>query len=673
MEETKPLPKQKGRRGTGTVSLGGSVVSRYAGTVRSFEGGRSSVAPRGAKDSAMLQSSQDSSKAGETKAISKMPENMDELVKINKNTEKTYKVTNKAILQILKVLLQVEKLVAKSEKKKKKEPTTLERLMERLKKYSPENLLKTGKEKLKDKSVSLVNRGLDKMGVKARLDKLDERDKKLNIQRKKSGLDKTNIKSKSYIDRVPEKGPAETFASDKKSVAKVAGDKSVMSRVMPNAVRSLGSSMGSLIPIVLKVLLAVLVIAAAAGIGYLLYKLLIEPNLDRAQKKANEELKRPGISAKDVVTDKGEKVFEKTDTKTGEKSYITQEQMNTELSKMTDEEKQSALSGSGPVSYVAAKNVTDLATNKPMGNTLPSGASIEEINKTGKEQELIRKQKESTLTPEQKEYESLKNRILRFDGLFRESMVGAMNIISTPDYFGRGGLTMQATAMLEPMLEQHKALIQAIKQSSISDEQKAELTKISPLLEGSLENEPSISTSVGGLEYWLPNNTEIELADWKESASGIVEEGVSREQHKKRLDEFLRVNPNTPGSLQQNLTPSPYQNQTTPSQTKVGSVAPTSSGITVAAPQTTGNELQQLALKEKTQTPAQSSVQTTAMQQPPVVINNNNNSTTNASMSGGGGGAAQYATATPPESSSMEPALLGRDESRSASLGGNSS
>ena len=678
MEETKPLPKQKGRRGAGTVSLGGSVVSRYAGTVRSFEGGRSSVAPRGAKDSAMLQSSQDSSKAGETKAISKMPENMDELVKINKNTEKTYKVTNKAILQILKVLLQVEKLVAKSEKKKKKEPTTLERLMERLKKYSPENLLKTGKEKLKDKSVSLVNRGLDKMGVKARLDKLDERDKKLNIQRKKSGLDKTNIKSKSYIDRVPEKGPGETFASDKKSVAKVAGDKSVMSRVMPNAVRSLGSSMGALIPIVLKVLLAVLVIAAAAGIGYMLYKLLIEPFLDKNEKTAQERLATPKTKGEDVYTDKGEKVYEKTiQGKDGpQKVYVTESQKQKELESIPEQEREAA-----DKNYVPARIVTDLSSGKQTttassGFELNQGMSIDELNAGLSAAQKKRSQKSDRV----KALEKYDNELSLFEADLKKRLTRLIEEISEKGIVT--GSTEQVggastiTPELQSLSEQHSGLIDRIKGDSLLTEQdKKMLLDSRSITQGGMENKPSYDNAVS-YGYTLPNNKTISLQSVASNSlirGGMYAAGIAT------------------GSFgMANL----YDTATTGSDKISGlktleeATQPVDGGIgdkikaiqeeeakqiktTPPSPATSGDNLQQKSLDVKTPSIKESApTQQTQTSQKPIVINNN---TTNASMSGGGGGSPQYGSATAPQASSMEAALLGRDEGKSASLGGNSS
>jgi hypothetical protein len=680
MEETKPLPKQKGRRGTGTVSLGGSVVSRYAGTVRSFEGGRSSVAPRGAKDSAMLQSSQDSSKAGETKAISKMPENMDELVKINKNTEKTYKVTNKAILQILKVLLQVEKLVAKSEKKKKKEPTTLERLMERLKKYSPENLLKTGKEKLKDKSVSLVNRGLDKMGVKARLDKLDERDKKLNIQRKKSGLDKTNIKSKSYIDRVPGKSPAETFASDKKSVVKMASDKSVLSRTMPNIVRSLGSSMGALIPIVLKVLLAVLVIAAAAGIGYMLYKLLIEPFLNKNEKTAQERLATPKTKGEDVYTDKGEKVYEKTiQGKNGaEKVYVTESQKQKELESMPEQEREAA-----GQNYVPARIVTDLASGKqtttaPGGFQLKQGMSIDQLNAEFD----AAKQKSSQKSDRVKALEKYDNELSLFEADFKKRLTRLIQEISEKGIVAGSteqvGAASTITPELQSLSEQHSGLIDRIKGDSLLTEQdKKMLLDSRSVTQGGMENKPSYDNAVS-YAYTLPNNKTISLQSAASNSlikGGLYAAGLATGGAGFGLANLYDTYTRGSDTLSGLKT---LQDATQPLDGGIGDKIKAiqeeeAKQIKTTPPtaSTSADNLQQKSLDIRTAPIKESATtQQTQTSQKPIVINNN---TTNASMSGGGGGAAQYATATPPESSSMEPALLGRDESRSASLGGNSS
>lgn len=682
MEETKPLPKQKGRRGAGTVSLGGSVLSRYGGTVRSFEGGKSSVAPRGSKDSAMLQPSQESSKAGESKAISKMPENMDELVKINKNTEKSYKVTNKTILKILKVLLQIEKLVEKSEKKKKKKDlSTLERLMERLKKYSPENLLKSGKDKLKEKSVSLVNRGLDKMGVKTRLDKLDERDR-LKLQ-KKSGLDKSNIKSKPYVDRIPTKGPGETFASDKKSLAKVAGDKSVMSKVMPNAVRSLGSSMGALIPIILKVLLAVLVIAAAAGLGYMLYKLLIEPMLDKQQKAIqNEVLGKGTTQGQDTVTDTGEEVYEKTsmvahpDGQGGfvpQKTYVTKQQMEQELSALPEEEREEARTN-----YIRARSVTNIATGESTGTK--QGVSIEELNAAAKA--------ETELSPREKALKKFSDEIGTFEGDFKQELSRIATAIkkggaiggAAADVFGLDG----TNALFEALVEKQKMFVDRLKDNKeLTEQDKIALTENSAVFRGTFTNGvdspvyPTVDTV--GYGVTLPSGRNINLKS--SNMFGVASMGYNwltgddiDEYTENEKDNIPTINRKLYGTEDDGGLASRAANQKyVASQTKKPQASPAPTPVAPAQPQMSGTELETRALQEKTQKP---NVQTPAPQvqtsQKPIVINNNNSSV-NASMPGGGGGGPQYASATPPEASSMEPSLLGRDEGRSASLGGNSS
>lgn len=680
MEETKPLPKQKGRRGAGTVSLGGSVLSRYGGAVRSFEGGKSSVAPRGSKNSAMLQSSQESSKAGESKAISKMPENMDELVKINKNTEKTYKVTNKAILQILKVLLQVEKLVAKSEKKKKKEPTTLERLMERLKKYSPENLLKSGKDKLKEKSVSLVNRGLDKMGVKTRLDKLDERDKLLKLQ-KKSGLDKSNIKSKSYVDRVSTKGPGETFASDKKSITKIASDRSVLGRVMPSVLKSLGSSVGAIIPILLKVLFAVLVIAAAAGLGYMLYKLLIEPMLDKQQKAIQDEVSKATTKGKATVTDKGEEVYEKTsmvphpDGQGGvvpQKTYVTKQQMEEEIASLPEQEREEARAN-----YVQAVTTTNIATGQTTGPK--QGVSVEELNAAA--------QAETKLSPREKELKKFSNEITRFEGEFKQELSRIATAIKKQDGIGAelsqmSGLmgTDPIDPLLESLVEKQTMFIDQLKSSKeLTDKDKLALTENSAVFKGTFSNgveSPIYPTKdTFGYGISLPSGTNLKLkgstgSNWLQLGPSLVRAatGANTAQLGSSEEENLQIINQTIGAsnLQDNEK---YVAQEI--KTRQATSAPTP--VAPAQPQMSGTELETRALQEKTQKP---NVQTPAPQvqtsQKPIVINNNNSSV-NASMPGGGGGGPQYASATPPEASSMEPSLLGRDEGRSASLGGNSS
>lgn len=683
MEETKPLPKQKGRRGAGTVSLGGSVLSRYGGAVRSFEGGKSSVAPRASKDSSILQSSPESSKAGENKAISKMPENMDELVKINKNTEKSYKVTNKTILKILKVLLQIEKLVEKSEKKKKKKDlSTLERLMERLKKYSPENLLKSGKEKLKEKSVSVVNRGLDKIGVKTRLDKLDERDKLLKLQ-KKSGLDKSNIKSKPYVDRVSTKGPGETFASDKKSITKIASDRSVLGRVMPSVLKSLGSSVGAIIPILLKVLFAVLIIAAAAGLGYMLYKLLIEPMLDKQQKAIQDEvLGKATTQGQDTVTDTGEEVYEKTsmvphpDGQGGvvpQKTYVTKQQMEQELSALPEEEREEARTN-----YVRARSVTNIATGESTGTK--QGVSIEELNAAAKA--------ETELSPREKALKKFSDEIGTFEGDFKQELSRIAAAIKKGGAIGGAAadvLGMDGTnALFEALVEKQKMFVDRLKDNKeLTEQDKIALTENSAVFKGTFMNGvdspvyPTVDTV--GFGVTLPSGKNINLKS--SNMFGVASAGYNwlvgddiDEYTENEKDNIPTINRKLYGTEDDGGLTSRAANQKyVASQTKKPQASPAPTPVAPAQPQMSGTELETRALQEKTQKP---NVQTPSPQvqtsQKPIVINNNNSSV-NASMPGGGGGGPQYASATPPEASPMEPSLMGRDEGRSASLGGNSS
>jgi hypothetical protein len=650
----KPLPLARGRKGSGSVSIGKNVVDRYRSTSSNLESRQVQPTRSNKVDNSSIQS--------ENVQQSKVPDNISKITKINEKS-------NKVLLDLFKLLKSIAKSITVSERKtskKKEKSSTLERLMERINKYSPSNLLERGKEK----AISLTSKGLDKLGVKNLLDKWDAKDKlakpkKTTVTNKKSNpVHVKIIREKDALEKL-----VGTKQKSKQQVESMANDKSTIVKV----IKTIGSSVGAIVGVLLKVLLAVLIIAAAAGLGYMLYKLLIEPWLNKSEKRAQERLAKPETVGKNATTATGQEIYEKTvKTPEGPKTvYVTKEQMQKEIAELPEEQREEAAT-----QYVPARQVTDISTGKTMmtggAGTVTGEMSIEELNQKAKEQQQR--------SPRLKALENYNEELNKFQADFKDRMERLITEIG--EMGGIEGSTQQVAAAstispeLQSLFEMHTGVMDRIKNDkNLTNEDKKMLLDSYPITRGGMEAAPDYDSAVR-YNYTLPNQQTIELmplssnraltgfakaANWLNPISGpIVGKMVDAKQQGDKLNAQQQLNEalSTGNSSDLNNRIQAIRDQETQ---KIQTTPP--------APETSGSALQQQTLDikapQQTTTPTNNAGTT--------VVNNINAAPkpSGGSISMGGGSSANYTGAIQPDSDSTY-AYLVQDMSVPVIAGGNS-
>jgi hypothetical protein len=302
-----------------------------------------------------------------------------------------------------------------------------------------------------------------------------------------------------------------------------------IAELLPIALSALGGLMGTLAGLAgalfeNPIFLAALTAALAGAAGYLIFKKFVEPWMDDKQKEVKAALKDvaegPSIRKEDVTTDKGEQVFKKEDTKTGNVSYVSESQMKQELATMTPEERKKTEEGEGQVSYSKASNIVDVHSGMYTGDALKTGSSIEEINKAAKEIE----QANLKMSPSEKAMKNFTREITNFDESFRSRLAKTMTA-----WANSGGLETSLAGSRENFKEvlgalynEHTSIINRLRSNKdISEQDKIQLTELSPLFDKSLEEDPDYDT-LWVLGYDLPNGEGLTF-DWGSSSQTIEE------------------------------------------------------------------------------------------------------------------------------------------------------
>lgn len=670
MEPKKPLPtrKRRGRRGTGIVSLGQNFIKKYTNSSDQIVENRQTVQQRTTNNSVQLPEVDTPRDDGNTKILSNLL----------KKQSKTLDKLHKGMTHVVKFV----KVISKGN-------------------YTSQQLSNKGNI-VKN---SFLKFGNTIMGTGG--------NKKQQMDTSVEGLKGINDDKKRLLKITRDKG----FV--RKLLANLAGNQSgllafimkmilallpaIISGIM-GMVGGLAGGIGGMVPAVLAgltgamsglvtLLGGLLVAAAGAGLGYSIWKLFVEPFFEKAEKQAMDHLAKPGIKAGQIVTDTGEKVYERTENATGKKTYVTEKEMQQELDNMTEEQRNAVADGTGPISYTPAKNVKDTASGRPMGETIPSGVSIEEINKQSQKQQNA-KQK---MSPEQLEFNSLAEQIARFDGQFRSMMVAAMDIISespsgpfgTSSAYLQMGAVAAARGLLEPMLLQHQTLIDKIRRSELPDGMKKELVDSSPLFVDSLKkyplvgyvNNPDMDTAFE-FSYDLPSGVDINLLDWLERPD-LAKRGATTQENRQALDDLLGFDPNVNFKRQQTSVETPRGNiasvdlQQTPTTQQPAKIASMSGSASQTAPVAIKSSPSNEQLTYAPQQPVVAQMSgttpssTTASPKSSVINNYYNN------ISSGGNGRTIMAgnmgiskgSAISPDESGMA-AVLTREAARSAGVGG---
>lgn len=317
-------------------------------------------------------------------------------------------------------------------------------------------------------------------------------------------------------------------AQQAKDLKNMMNNQGLLRNIMPRMFSAIGSSIGAIIPLLLKAVLILVVAAGAAGLGFMLFKYLLEPFMDKWVNNAREALKPvtgPQYKKEDVVTDTGEKVFQRTDD-AGNTSYVTEGQMKTELDSMSPEQREKVESGEGPISFERASNKMNVHSQMYEGDAVTSGKSIEEINK----QATANKERRDKMTPDERAFEDYSKKIASFDEAFRNKM--ALTMTAWEKTGGADTALMGGRELFKSVLQQlqteHQAIIDKIRNDKgLKPEQRVELSKMSPLFEGAFGAEPGkgknpdIDTA-WALGYDLPNGAGLTF-DWGNSKESVQE------------------------------------------------------------------------------------------------------------------------------------------------------
>lgn len=250
--------------------------------------------------------------------------------------------------------------------------------------------------------------------------------------------------------------------------------------------------------------------------GFALFKFIVEPWMDEQLNKAQEatEPKTTGgiFKSEQVVTDKGEKVYEKENASTGEISYVTESQREQELKSMPEEERKKVESGQGSISYREATNTIDTTSKMYTGQVLPSGVGIDKINVAAKEQQNAFKfVPDPNKTPAQNETEKQRlerskeiskyaREIAQFDESFRDKIAFLMTQWGMMDLGERTSITYSGgkanyVLALENIQRDHLSLINRINNSKIlTDADKEQLRQMSFLFDKGIKTESNSSS-----------------------------------------------------------------------------------------------------------------------------------------------------------------------------------
>lgn len=494
-------------------------------------------------------------------------------------------------------------------------------------------------------------------------------------------------------------GGVEDKASKAKELNNLATNQGFFRTMIPRIFSAIGSSIGAIIPLLLKAVMILVVVAAAAGLGFLLYKHFIEPWMDKEQAKRDRALakttKAASMAKENIVTDTGEKVFERKDTKTGAIKYVTEKEMQSELEKMTPEQQKEVKSGTGPISFREAQNTIDLKSGMYSGLKLQSGKPIEQINIAADEYEKF----SASAPPRQKAQRDFARRIVQFDQSFRtrfkELSAAWLQTHGPEDGTGQLAGDKSFTHALEGLQSEQQTILDALRRNtSLTEEDKNELIKLSGLFKGGLWGNPSVS---GYTIYNLPSNQKLNLNYEKLKkvlgknspilGKHIDEIGISKraeaikQQHsaeeaiqkiQTKTEQSSSPTPGTetvaPSATSTNTNSTTSTKVSTPSTLKIqptemnlGTQVIPQPSITTAIPQTqlSGDNLQKQTMNyQQSMTPTIVNNYYTTESKP-------NNQT--VSISGGSGGSSSGA-AVPPDDSGMH-SMLTRDAGRAASMG----
>jgi len=624
-EETKPTlprPRKSGRpsRGTGVVAT--NLVNRYTNQSSAENNTNPTVSPKRGRTGIT-----DISSSSTTTNTSNSSE---QLVQINKTEQGLLSDIKKILkehLNFVKRKSDVPRVQLVRKKKLIDDP---------MEKYTPSALLKrgldAGKEKIKEKIFGKKTSGINKL-------------------------------------------------AEKKQIGEIASDNGILKKVIPNIISTLGSSIGPLLMLMAKLLIGLIVIAAAAGLGVLLYNLLIKPGLEASEKRAQAALAKPTTKGTDTFAN-GEKVYKKTEnTPEGEKtSFVSESQMKKELEQMP-EEKRKEVQESGM--YVPERTVTNLETGKTtiptLGMNVSSSTSIEDLNKLLQD----KKKRAETASPRTKALDKYSTQIQDFSAHLKEVLKDLADQISKKgiiagDVEQTGGLLGAGTDLvsnsLKSLQDEHSTLINRIKDDkTLSDKDKELLFDSNPVTQGGLKQNPDIATAAR-YAYILPNNQEIELmpqteasrhwSDLLDPTRGTIRKGVmyltdAKEKTKQnalnRIEEVTSSN-ETVGATSANLQQTISQAQENDAA-KIKPAQPT-------AP--SGDQLQNQAMQMRA--PDMIAAPTPVAGGNTIINNYNTAPAKQPTLLSGGGGDNGGGSATPPDDSGMHAALT-KDLSRSASMG----
>jgi hypothetical protein len=615
---TLPRPRKSGRpsRGTGVVAT--NLVNRYTNQSSAENNTNPTVSPKRGRTGIT-----DISSSSTTTNTSNSSE---QLVQINKTEQGLLSDIKKILkehLNFVKRKSDVPRVQLVRKKKLIDDP---------MEKYTPSALLKrgldAGKEKIKEKIFGKKTSGINKL-------------------------------------------------AEKKQIGEMASDNGILKKVIPNIISTLGSSIGPLLMLMAKLLIGLIIIAGAAGLGMLLYNLLIKPTQDKEEKAAQERLATPTKKGEDVVTNTGEQVFEKTvnGPEGTKKVYVNESQKKKEIEALPEEQREQA-----ETNYVPARIVTDIASGKQdtaasSGFELKQGMSIEQIN-AGVEKA---KQKEEQKSPRLKTLEKYDAELQAFEANFKKRITRLITEIS--DNGGRPNETTEAE--LEAIQQDHASMIDRIKKDgNIMQQDKQMLLDSHGITQGGIENQPSFSGTFGkvgafgeasGLAYILPNNKNIELSPSIFSRAGLAR-GIARQESimtlgmsdavEERLNESIAANRVNSIQTLEEATQSPDGGMSD----RIKAIQKEESQRVKPAQPTapSGDQLQNQAMQMRA--PDMIAAPTPVAGGNTIINNYNTAPAKQPTLLSGGGGDNGGGSATPPDDSGMHAALT-KDLSRSASMG----
>ena len=491
----------------------------------------------------------------------------------------------------------------------------------------------------------------------------------------KRGLDagKEKIKEKIF----GKKTSGINKLAEKKQIGEMASDNGILKKVIPNIISTLGSSIGPLLMLMAKLLIGLIIIAGAAGLGMLLYNLLIKPTQDKQEKAAQERLATPTKKGEDVVTNTGEQVFEKTvnGPEGTKKVYVNESQKKKEIEALPEEQREQA-----ETNYVPARIVTDIASGKQdtaasSGFELKQGMSIEQIN-AGVEKA---RQKEEQKSPRVKTLEKYDAELQAFEANFKKRITRLITEIS--DNGGSSNQTIETE--IEAIQQDHASMIDRIKKDgNIMQQDKQMLLDSHGITQGGIENQPSfdlggrLGFETGRLAYILPNNKNIELSPGAYSLYGLAMAGNEAQS---LMNLGTTATADAAEASQSALTAAnqvtSLQNLEEATQSPDGGMSDRikaiqkeeSRRVNPAQPTApSGDQLQNQAMQMRA--PDMVAAPTPSAGGNTIINNYNTAPAKQPTLLSGGGGDNGGGSATPPDDSGMHAALT-KDLSRSASMG----